>query len=93
MSKKVLCVRFENVIADEDWRPISGSVEWLKQLKDVYEIIVVSVEAGTSGGLRRVMQFLQDEGIPYDEVWSGFCLPRHDVYFDPHAITSFEKLV
>lgn len=90
--KKKLAVRLEGTLVNAEWQPIQEAVDWLKLLQDDFEITIVSVEAGSTAGLRRVFQVLADFAIPYDEVWASFCLPPHDVYFDANAVTKWKNV-
>lgn len=88
---KVLAVRFEGTISDTEWNPIKSTIDWLQLLAPDNDIVVISVDAGTSLGLQRVLSWLRENDVPYADVWSSFTLPPHDVYVDLNAVTDFEK--
>lgn len=65
------------------YRP--GVKEKLTKLRETHYVVIVGAILNTYNGLKLVLDRLQSDGIPYDEVWAGNGQPEAAVRFDDDA--------
>jgi len=101
-SAFVIAVDFDGVIFDpETSKLIPGAKEALEEIKSLKgKIVIFSGRCGQGGELIRkytnkdpdaeMRSFLEENKIPYDEIWTGTAKPLADWFVEDKAIPPFQ---
>lgn len=106
---KRICVDFDGVIArDDGWKgrehfgdPIPGAKEFLKKLKEEYEVIIFTCRccedamSGTEKGCllaNRVRSYMDEHDLPYDHIYYGQGKPIASYYVDDRGVRCIPQI-
>ena len=94
IQKPIASVRLEGTVTDggdpEAWdfgTVRKDALSALAKLQETHYILIVSPTIRYTIGAKMLMQFLYDNGVPFDEIWMGSGVPLAAVHYDNKALT------